>query len=161
LRDELRYDPNTGFWERLKSTKRRTIGPIRPTVVKGGYPGRWRVSRQISFRGKPYSASRLAWFYMTGKWPNHEIDHRDGDATNDRWDNLRKAERWQNQANTGVYKTNKLGLKGVHIQGSRYRVKIHKDGRAIHLGYYSRPDEAAQAYAAAAQTLYGEFARLK
>ena len=40
-----------------------------------------------------------------------------------------------------------------------YRAYIRLCGRSIHLGYFSTPEEANEAYWAAAQKHFGEFAR--
>jgi hypothetical protein len=46
-----------------------------------------------------YSAHRLAWFYVHGKWPQSGIDHRNGDIGDNRIENLREATQAQNCAN--------------------------------------------------------------
>jgi len=53
---------------------------------------------QIRIGGRPYSASRLAWLYMTGKWPNSEISYINGKPSDTRWANLRKATSSQNRS---------------------------------------------------------------
>lgn len=35
---------------------------------------------------------RLAWFVQTGKWPEKEVIHINGDKADDRWVNLRLAD---------------------------------------------------------------------
>jgi hypothetical protein len=47
--------------------------------------------RYITIDGECYRADHLAWLYMTGTWPPGEIEHIDGDNSNDRWANLRLA----------------------------------------------------------------------
>jgi hypothetical protein len=95
LRTELHYDPETGKWTWLTHRKgRRRAGPGTTYKQKNGY---W--FRSIKLFGKSYKTSRLAYFYMTGAWPENEIDHEDRDPLNDRWLNLRPATRQQNNAN--------------------------------------------------------------
>lgn len=50
---------------------------------------------------KKYSflAHRLVWLYMTGKWPENQIDHDNGDATDNRWVNLDDVTRSKNGMN--------------------------------------------------------------
>lgn len=42
-----------------------------------------------SINGKTYRASRIAWLYEKGIWPQHEIDHWNGDKKDNRILNLR------------------------------------------------------------------------
>jgi hypothetical protein len=119
---------------------------------------RWRVTLD----GHNYSRAKVAWFYMTGTWPTHDVDHRDTDSLNDKWVNLRAATRSQQQANTRCYKSNKFGLKGVHRRETKirpYRAMIQKDGHRISLGAFETEAAAFAAYTAAATQLHGEFAR--
>jgi hypothetical protein len=99
---------------------------------------------------------------MTGEWPTHEIDHRDTDGWNQKWENLREATRSQNQANTGRYKSNTSGKKCVYPCGSKshpWRVQIQKDKRRISLGRFATKEEAHAAYLRAAAEFHGEFVR--
>ena len=43
-----------------------------------------------------YLAHRLAWLYVTGSWPSQDIDHIDGDPTNNRFANLREVTHQEN-----------------------------------------------------------------
>jgi hypothetical protein len=99
---------------------------------------------------------------MTGVWPKDQIDHRDLDRTNNRFDNLREATQAQNLHNTRAYCTNTSGRKGVswHRRDRRWRVKIDVEGEYRWLGYFDDLEDAASAYAAAARELHGEFARV-
>lgn len=102
-------------------------------------------------------ASRLAWFYMTGAWPKHEIDHRNGDGLDNRWDNLRPATRFQNEANRGARRTSRTGFRGVHPSGRGYQASIYRNGHRRFLGTFTNVLDAAAAYATAAKRSDGEF----
>ena len=57
----------------------------------------------LTINGKMYRAHRVIWLWMTGKWPENDIDHEDRDATNNRWNNLgdkTKADNNRNRAKT-------------------------------------------------------------
>ena len=108
-----------------------------------------------------YPAHQLAWFYMTGRWGKPTIDHCDGDASNNRWNNLRQATRSQNGANRARPRHNTSGYKGVSLcrKSGRWRADVGKDGKVIYLGTFATPQEAHAAYLKAARKLFGKFAR--
>jgi HNH endonuclease/AP2 domain len=155
LRALLHYDRETGeFRWRKRMNARVRAGHIAGTLTRDGY-------RVIAINGRPYRAHRLAWLYVTGKWCSLVIDHRDGDPSNNRWNNLRRATRSQNSANRRVPRNNASGLKGVSRYQGRWRATIHKEGRRHYLGIFSTREAAHAAYEAAARKLFGEFARTK
>lgn len=105
-------------------------------------------------------AHRLAWLYVTGEWPAEQIDHINGDRSDNRFANIRLATQSENQSNMGAKKHNQIGLKGVTKVNRRYRAEIRKDKRRYHLGYFNTAEEASDAYARAAVKMHGEFANL-
>ena len=153
LREVLNYNPDTGVfrWRVVLSNR------VRLGQVAGNYDkGRWIIS--IDNRG--YFAHQLAWLWMTGGFPHFEIDHIDGDSTHNRWFNLRKGDRQKSSANTKRYRNNTSGFKGVtwDADRSKWMAQIHPNGRHIHLGRFDTPEEAHEAYMAAAIKYFGEFA---
>jgi HNH endonuclease len=87
LRELLHYDKDTGEFRWLERVGNEVrLGPVAGTVLV-------RVQR------RNYCAHQLAWLYETGRWGRPMIDHRDGDSTNNRWSNLRRATASQNNAN--------------------------------------------------------------
>jgi len=154
LRGLLIYEPDTGvFRNRVQRGNRGNIGEI--TGCPSG-DGR----KQIRINGKVYRTYRLAWLYMTGEWPKGEIDHKDRDPGNDRWENLRKATRVENMRNARILKNMSSGLKGVSFITARgkWRAEIRVGSKAHHLGYFLNREEAHAAYMQAADRLFGEFA---
>jgi hypothetical protein len=149
LRELLHYDKETGefrWWKRVGDE-------LRPGNVAGFV--------LIRVQGRGYSAHQLAWLYMTGRWGRPMIDHRDGNATNNRRSNLRRATPTQNSANRRRSRHNTSGYKGVSLcrrSGRRWRAVISKK-RRIHLGTFATPEAAHAAYVAAARKLFGKFAR--
>ena len=149
LRELLHYDSDTGefrWWERVGEE-----------IRLGGVAGCIR----ICVDGRTYRAHQLACLYITGRWGRPMIDHRDGDATNNRWSNLRQATASQNGANARRRRQNASGYKGVSLdkRSGRYRASIGGNGRRIYLGTFDTPQEAHAAYVAAARKLFGKFAR--
>lgn len=154
LRKVLRYDQHTGlFWWIVK---RNGVIPGKPAGVRAKYV-------RIKINGKSYSASCMAWLWMTGVWPEHEVDHSDLDKHNNKWSNLRAATRSQNTQNTAKRKTVKTSkYKGVwwHKWSGKWESKIQVGGKQVGLGRFDSELNAYLAYVAAATRLRGEFARV-
>jgi hypothetical protein len=113
----------------------------------------------IEVEGWTYPAHRLAWFYMTGLWPECQIDHKDLNGLNNRKDNLRPATRAQNKANNACYANNSLGVKGVSQRGKRFIARIRVNKELVYLGRFDTAEAAHAAYVVAAEHHYGEYAR--
>lgn len=88
-----------------------------------------------------------------------EIDHIDGDRTNNCRSNLRAVTHAQNCLNRKRSKNNTTGRKGISIRKGRFVARIQKNRRSYWLGHYDTLEKATAAYRAAEQRLYGEFAR--
>ena len=150
LRNTLTYNPDTGNFHWLVSRGSKRAGSIAGYLETDGRP-------KIHIFGKRYIASRLAWFYMTGDWPKHEIDHKNRDVSDNRWCNLRAATRSENCMNMGVVSRSKTGIKGVWFVAGRYRAEVMRDGKRHYLGRFKTKKEAQQVYLSAAKKLHGEF----
>lgn len=153
LKELLTYEPETGVF-RWRVTRGRSAkaGDIAGAVARGNYT-------QIKIDGRCVHSGRLAVLYMTGKYPEHEVDHKNLDRQDDRWENLREATPSQNCGNRSTRSDSLLGVKGVHVCKNRYRAKIQVNGKRRHLGYFATIAAASAAYAEAANNLFGEFAR--
>ena len=89
------------------------------------------------------------------------IDHINHDILDNRKKNLRICSQSENSANQRIKSNNSSGYKGVClIKNGRYRSRVMKDGKQVHLGYYSTAKEAGKAYNKKAKELFGEFAKL-
>lgn len=156
LRRVILYDPDTGLWRWKASGKGKPREP-------GWWPGTltaWGY-RNIAISRLGYFAHRLAFLYMTGAWPQHEVDHIDGDRANNRWGNLREATGLQNKYNTGLRGHNTTGFRGVyhHNQTGRWVARIKTGERRINLGSFATPEEASKAYEEAASQSFGDYYR--
>lgn len=150
----LNYDPSTGqFTWRISPNRRIRPGRTCSVVNSHGYI-------RIMIKQKSYTAHRLAWLYVHGEWPPHEVDHINGNRTDNRICNLRLATTRQNQGNRRLQKNNMSGVKGVswHAAHQKWMATIRKNGRKTHLGYFANKEEAASAYQKAAILIFGQFA---
>lgn len=89
-----------------------------------------------------------------------QIDHINGDPTDNRRCNLRICTLADNNRNRKAQKTNTTGLKGVHMDKETgfFISQIQNQGKKVYLGYYKTAEEAHAAYCKAATELHGEFA---
>jgi hypothetical protein len=133
LRALLAYDSETGVITRLRrpvedfpsprvwrmwntrfagkpTEQRRPDGYVMITIVDAG------VKHFIL-------AHRLGWALHHGRWPEHELDHGDGDGFNNRMGNLREATRPEQLQNMKPRLTQGAG-RGVSTPGARSRVTM-------------------------------------
>ena len=147
LKERLHYDPATGVftWKprenNIKAWNERRAGTEAGNVNthKSGYTA---VSIRINY--KSYLASRLAWLYMTGAWPNECIDHINHDSTDNRFANLREATRRENSRNQSKARDNTSGITGVywHKPRCKWYVRIKAGGKHLYGGLFESLEDA-------------------
>jgi len=157
----LCYSPETG------EMRWRTNGPNRRAVsIAGGIYSKMRRGKiekvpQIMLDYKSYRLPRIAYLLMTGEWPKHQIDHVNGDRSDNRWSNLRDATNGQNGQNRGMMSSNTSGYKGVYKCRNKWRARIRYNKLRFSLGSYVTRETAYEAYSCVARILHGEYARLE
>jgi hypothetical protein len=83
VRDALDYNPATGvFVWKISPAKNLKAG-----TVAGGKNGSGGY-RYIRLYGEESTESRLAWFYMTGEWPERRVRFKNGNSQDCRFENL-------------------------------------------------------------------------
>lgn len=144
LRERLVYDPKTGAFAHACNGRGFGEGNRTGCVTKRGYV-------VITLDYVTHRAQRLAWLYMTGEWPDGEVDHIDGNRANNKWSNLRVVDRAGNAQNQRhPHPRNKAGMFGACAgKYGRYRARIRVRGQRIELGTYKTAEEAHAAYVAA------------
>ena len=163
LLGRLRYHPELGgFTHRPRpviTAKDQTWNTRYAGTVAG-----WRRDKNskyvlITIDNSKYYAHHLVWLVETGVWPVEQIDHKDGDPSNNRFSNLRTSTQSQNCMNAAIPRHNTTGVKGVHYATHYgcYVAKIEKDGRVYHIGYFDTVEAGAKARAAAEERMFGEF----
>ncbi len=143
------YDPETGdlIWQ--LPGKGRRVGDVAGCIDSGGY-----VCVKVD-QVKLY-AHRVIWVWMTGEWPDSEVDHRDRSRSNNVWLNLRHATPKQQAENRKVYSTSVSGVPGVrwrHDKG-QWWASIRSAGRYFWLGTHDTLIDAVAARLRAERSLY-------
>ena len=149
LKQYLNYDPKTGiFIWKVKIRNGVQIGSVAGCLNKSGYTN-------IIISGKSYQAHRLAWLYMYGYFPEHQIDHIDRNKSNTRINNLRHVSHSCNIRNQGLLKSNTSGIKGVcwSKQSDKWQAGIHVNNKNHHIGFFTDFTEAVCHRLAAEQCL--------
>ena len=92
---------------------------------------------------------------------NRVVDHKNGNKSDNRKENLRVASLSQNSQNHKLYKNNKSGVSGVRFNKDRNKweasITYHK--KAIFLGRFMDFNEAVNARKRAEDIYFGEFKR--
>jgi AP2 domain. len=159
LVERLSYDPETGEFRWRPNPAMNATWNSRFAGAKAGTMAAGRLSIRLNYRR--YFAHRLAWFYMTGEWPEYEIDHANCDPSDNRFSNLRLASRGQNAANIRTPRHNTSGRKGVTWDrtSGKWLAFAWTGGRFRNLGRYDTKEEASGAYMRHMAGLYGPYAR--
>lgn len=97
-------------------------------------------------RGKTVLLHRAAWMYMTGEHPPAQIDHIDGNGSNNAWKNLRDGT-GVNRYNLARYSNNRSGVTGVHREDGAWRAVVRYKGKRYRLGRFQKLEDAAEAVA--------------
>jgi len=153
LKEYFRYCHETGDLIRIKtaSTKRGLIG--KPAGQK------WDGYIFIKINKKRYSAHRLIWLYVYGKWPDGVIDHKNGVGTDNRLENLRDCSVMENALNT-VRARNKHGHPNIVLETGKRRkmwsavVKYNGVTKRVR---FATKQEAIDAVVAMSKEIHGDF----
>jgi len=144
------YDPATGILRRKTSP------------ANGYFPGdivgfKTRKNIVVGVDRHVYVAHRLIWKMVMGRDPIEQIDHRNGDPHDNRWNNLREATASNNTANRGRWRKHKIGLKGVSTNYHHFRARLQINKIRYDLGTFKTAEEAHKAYIAAAKVHFKDF----
>ena len=165
LHQLLNYDPETGVltwrarppymfsWSRQKTSadvwNKRYAGT--PTAVnkRSGY---------VSFviHGRRVMGHIVAWAMHYGQWPTLQVDHINGNRSDNRIENLRCVTPVQNQWNS----KKKCMQSGYSSRRGAHWHKVHNRWSAsirVHLGYFDSEGEASAAYEEAARRIQGRY----
>lgn len=149
MKDYLSYNPDTGIFTWLVDRTTQTrAGDVAGSVKHDGYIA-------IGLHRKHYKAHRLAWLFTYGVWPTHQIDHINGNKSDNRITNLREATAAENHQNRKKPRTNTSGYIGVYKDVSgKWAARIRINPNRIFLGLFDTPEKAAEAYKNAKANLH-------
>lgn len=150
VREAFTYDHKTGDLKWAIDRQKCGLGSIAGSFTATGY-------REVTLDGRHYKCHRVVWFLVTGEWPKHQIDHLNGNRADNRFENLRDATPSTNTENYRVARRNNAtGFLGVHRKkrGGMYAASIMAQGRRIHIGCFTTPEEAHAAYVEAKRQLH-------
>jgi hypothetical protein len=157
----LRYEPKTGllFWRKRSEDMFETAGHTAAhTCAKWNarFAGKEALTKfNIGYRCGRLNyryvlAHRVIWKMVTGE-DAVEVDHIDGDRSNNRWANLRSVTSSGNNRNSSRRSDNTSGVVGVvwHKRARKWMAGTSVDGRYQFLGLFDSFDEAVAARKAA------------
>lgn len=146
IKAQLLYDPEDGSFTVAKSGRK-----YRRIEDRYG-----RVQVGTARNAKLYLAHRIAWLFQTGQWPDGQIDHINGDKSDNRFSNLRLAGKKGNLRNRRGWSS--TGVKGVTrtSNSKKYRAQIWTGSKNL-MKRFNTVAEAQDWYAAMSQQLHGEF----
>lgn len=164
IRAAFHYEPDTGVftWKECGNSRKMKPGDVAGCIRDNGFGIKYWT---LVLNRRHLKAHRVAFFLMTGQWPHEVIDHKNGDGTDNRFENLRLATYSENSRNKKAQRGSVSGLKGVvYLSGpgikNRFRSTIYLNGRSCRLGHYPDAISAHEAYCSAAFFAFGEFANV-
>lgn len=155
LKEALDYNEETGEfrWKMRTSTRVRVGASTGCVSTTDGYV-------YIRLDKFLYAAHRLAWMMANGAMPDRNIDHINGNRSDNRISNLRLADFSENARNAKMPVHNKCGVKGVcnHQKTGKWRAQITHQGRQYYFGLFDSIEAAAAAVKDGRARVHGEFA---
>jgi len=132
LRQVLHYDPKTGIFTWIKGDRAGEVAGTRHDD---------RGSLKVSIDNERHLLHRLAWFWMAGFMPRANVEHVDGDRSNNRWANLLEGQRMQKPTHRAP-RRDVTSVEGVWSVGGKFVATIAADGIVLNLGDFATSEEA-------------------
>jgi hypothetical protein len=148
----FKYADGKLFWKKT-DTNRCKIGDEVGFFDELGY-------RKVNFKYRKEAVHRLIFLMHYGYLPR-EIDHADGNPSNNRIENLRAASINENRQNTKLRKDNSSGLKGITWDKSRNKwlVRVNCNKKTVYQGRFDDLELAELVAIEARDKYHKEFAR--
>ena len=162
LKELVHYEPETGVFTRAiehASPLCRARWPVGQVMGYGHQDG----SRGLNLIGQRHiRAHRAAWCWMTGEWPTDQVDHMDGDPTNNRFANLRVVSNQVNSQNGNhAHRDGATGFLGVtrdrRLKKKPFVARIRYCDTNLNLGSFETAEAAHAFYLRAKRVLHPGF----
>ena len=152
LHELFEYKDGELYWKVTLSNKRKK-GDMAGCLLPKGY-------KTIGIDGKNYFMHRLIFLMFYGYLPK-KIDHKDGNAKNNKIENLRNASDLENSYNAKIRKDNTSGCKGViwHKYEKKWIVVIKAKNKVIYSKYFDNLELADLVAQEARNKYHKDFAR--
>ena len=151
---ELFHYQDGKLFSKINSHKRK-VGQELGTVNKNGH-------LQLRINGRIFYLHRIIFLYHYGYLPKF-IDHIDGDKCNNKIENLRSANRSQNEYNKKISKRNSSGIKGVYWckTKNKWVAQITHNKNKKQIGCFDNMEEASTVISQYRALYHKEFAKHK
>ncbi len=133
-----RYEVSgAGIVVRTKYQHSPNVGEPAGNVDTHGY-------RKVVVLGRNSLIHHIVWFLTYNRWPEHPLDHIDGNRLNNTPENLREASIRMNMK-AHLKTRGAVVYRGVYFrkERSKYVARCCVDGKLIFVGVYDTPEEAA------------------
>lgn len=152
VRELVSYSAETGIFRWKASRPGCRAGDVTGSRTANGYI-------RLHLDGVKFLAHRIAWLYVHGSFPSQDVDHINGDRTDNSIANLRDVSRSHNMQNrASANRNSRTGMLGVRINKNSRRAPwsavIKTAGKAIWLGSYASAEDAHAAYLSAKARLH-------
>lgn len=154
----LRYEPETGrlFWRKrdakwfvsgARSAEHKCNNWNSIFAGKEAFTAKTEGYRNGRIFNRKYHAHRIIWLIAHGHFPEHHIDHQNGNRSDNRIANLREVTRQENQKNLRLPSHNKSGICGVcwNAQRGKWLASITVNRKNKFIGHFTDKEEATAA----------------
>jgi hypothetical protein len=140
LAEFVAYDKDTGIftWKKITTNKVRNKAEA-GTINNVGY-------RVIRFRQSKFLCHRFAWFLVHQEIPENDIDHINGNRSDNRILNLRKTTRRENLINKEHHRNGRLPGANFEKNRNKWRARCYVNKKLYSLGSFETELEAHHAY---------------
>jgi hypothetical protein len=155
FRRHFDYDESSGIFRR-RTFRGKQLSDTRNT---GTFDARGYIT--LSIEGQNFLAHRVAWAIKNGDISSTiDIDHINGNKSDNRLKNLRIASRSENSCNKPISKQTSSGVKGVcwHKLAGKWYAQLKIKGAYVYRKSFDRLEDAERAIKEKRTEFHGEFA---